>query len=59
MLMYMYKLFGKEVNLLLRGALWKRLEITGSEDENIYIPHEVVGSQIKERLRLLLSGESI
>ena len=32
----------------------KWLEITGSdEDENIYIPHEVVGYQLKEGLSLI------
>ncbi len=31
----------------------KWLELTGSEDENIYIPHEVVGYQLKEDLSLI------
>jgi DNA-binding XRE family transcriptional regulator len=32
----------------------KWLELTGSnEDENIYIPHEVVGYQLKEGLSLI------
>ncbi len=31
----------------------KWLEITGSEDENIYIPHDVVGYQVKEGLSLI------
>ena len=31
----------------------KWLELTGSEDENIYIPHEVVGYQLKQGLSLI------
>lgn len=31
----------------------KWLEITGNENENIYIPHEVVGYQLKEGLSLI------
>ncbi len=27
--------------------------LTGSEDENVYIPHEVVGYQLKEGLSLI------
>lgn len=31
----------------------KWLELTGGEDENIYIPHEVVGYQLKQGLTLV------
>ena len=31
----------------------KWLELTSSEDENIYIPHEVVGYQLKQGLSLV------
>ncbi len=31
----------------------KWLELTGSEDENIYTPHEVVGYQLKQGLSLI------
>jgi DNA-binding XRE family transcriptional regulator len=31
----------------------KWLELTSSEDENIYIPHEVVGYQLKQGLSLI------
>ena len=31
----------------------KWLELTGSEEENVYIPHEVVGYQLKESISLI------
>ena len=42
---------GKPVFAVVPYDKW--LELTGSEDENIYIPHEVVGYQLKEGLSLI------
>lgn len=42
---------GKPVFAVVPYDKW--LELTGSEDEDIYIPHEVVGYQLKEGLSLI------
>lgn len=42
---------GKPVFAVVPYDQW--LKLTGSEDENVYIPHQVVGYQIKEGLSLI------
>ena len=44
---------GKPAFVVVPYDKWLELTSTESEDENIYIPHEVVGYQLKEGLSLI------